>query len=163
MFNSFCPGEKNRKIYSFPTKRCAATKLIGLFAPMYLEKEQGLFRMNLYELSGLPVAYCDDGVHIFLYSGQAVAYFAGECVYSFSGRHLGWRQRGWIIDHDGNCVLFSEQAEQGPEKFMTQDYRKKAPAGQIPEKEVRQFEPLRPPTSSKWSRTPVEKFFQDAG
>ena len=115
--------------------------------------------MNLYELSGLPVAYSDDGVHIFLYSGQAVAYFVGDSLFSFSGQHLGWLYRGWIIDHDGNCVLFSEQAEQGPDKFMVQEYKKKAQAGPLPEKELRQFEPLRPPTSSKWSRLSVKKFF----
>ena len=129
---------------------------------MYLEKEQGLSRMNLYELSGLPVAYSDDGVHIYLYSGQAVAYFVGDSVYAFSGRHLGWRQKGWIIDHEGNCVFFSEQAEQGPEKFMVQEYRKKAPARPVPEKALRQFEPLRPPLNSKWSRLSSEKFFQAA-
>lgn len=115
--------------------------------------------MNLYELSGLPVAYSDDGIHIFLYSGQAVAYFVGDSVYAFSGRHLGWRHKGWIIDHDGNCVFFSEQAEQGPQKFMVQEYQKKAPPDSIPEKALRQFEPLRPPMSSKWSRLSVQKFF----
>jgi len=115
--------------------------------------------MNLYELSGFPVAYSDDGVHLFLYSGQAIAYFVGDSLYAFSGRHLGWRHRGWIIDHDGNCVLFSEQAEQGPQKFMAQDYRKKPYARPIPEKTLRQFEPLRPKPSLKWSRRPLQKFF----
>ena len=114
--------------------------------------------MNLYELSGFPVAYSDDGIHIILYSGEAVAYFVEDSVYSFSGRHLGWRQRGWIIDHDGNCVLFSEQAEQGPPKFMIQEHQKKAPPGQIPEKTLRQFEPLRPPMSSNWSKLSAQKF-----
>ena len=117
--------------------------------------------MNLYELSGLPIAYSDDGVHIFLYSGQAVAYFEGDCLYAYSGRHLGWRHRGWIIDHDGDCVLFSEQAEQGPHKFMSQEYQKKESPGPIPDKVLRQFEPLRPPMSSKWSKLTAQKFFQD--
>ncbi len=160
MSTSSLTGEKYLKINNFPKKKHATTKLIGLLALMYLEKEQGISRMNLYELSGLPVAYSDDGVHIFLYSGQAVAYFVGDSVYAFSGRHLGWRHSGWIIDHDGNSVLFSEQAEQGPEKFMVQEYRKKEQAGPLPEKDLRQFEPLRPPISSKWSRVSSKKFFQ---
>jgi len=116
--------------------------------------------MNLYELSGLPIAYSDDGVHIFLYSGEAVAYFVEDSVYAFSGQHLGWRDKGWIIDHDGNCVFFSEQAELGPQKFMVQEYRRKMQAGPLPEKTLRQFEPLRPLMSSKWSRLSAEKFFQ---
>jgi hypothetical protein len=115
--------------------------------------------MNLYELSGLPVAYSDDGVHIFLYSGQAVAYFEGDCLYAFSGRHLGWRHRGWIIDHDGNCVFFSEQAEQGPQRFMVQEYKRKDHPAPIPKKALRQFEPLKPQVSSKWSRLTIEEFF----
>jgi hypothetical protein len=118
--------------------------------------------MNLYELSGFPVAYSDDGVHIFLYSGQPVAYFEGDSVYAFSGQHLGWRHRGWIIDHDGNCVLFSEQAERGPEKFLAQDYQKKGRTTPLPQKELRNFEPLRPHPSSKWSRLSGQKFFQSA-
>ena len=126
---------------------------------MVWKRNRGLGRMNLYELSGLPVAYSDDGIHIFLYAGQAVAYFVGDSVYAFSGRHLGWRHRGWIIDHEGNRVLFTEQAEQGPDKPIVQDDRKKQYAGQLPEKALRQFEPLRPTISSKWSRLSVKKFF----
>jgi hypothetical protein len=92
--------------------------------------------MDFFESSGLAVAYCEDHVHIFLYRGEPAAYFEGDCVYSYSGRHLGWRHDGWIIDHDGNYYLFSEQAQ------------------------IRQFEPLRPPTSSNWSKLSAKEFFQ---
>ncbi len=45
---------------------------------------------TFYDESGSAVAYSDDGTHIYLFSGQPVAYFQRDSVYSFGGRHLGW-------------------------------------------------------------------------
>jgi len=116
--------------------------------------------MDFFDSSGLAVSYCEDHVHIFLYRGEPVAYFEGDCVYSYSGRHLGWRHEGWIIDHDGNYYLFSEQAEGGQVKPATQRTPTKGPMERLPEKQIRQFEPMRPPTSSKWSRLSAKEFFE---
>ena len=116
--------------------------------------------MDFFDSSGLAVSYCEDHVHIFLYRGEPVAYFEGDCVYSYSGRHLGWRHEGWIIDHDGNYYLFSEQAVGGQVKPATQRTPTKGPMERLPEKQIRQFEPMRPPTSSKWSRLSAKEFFE---
>ena len=116
--------------------------------------------MNFFDSSGLAVVYSEDYVHLFLYSGEPVAYFEGDNVYSFFGRHLGWRQEGWIIDHDGDYYLFSENATGGIMKPVTQKPPTKGPQERLPEKQIRQFEPLRPPTSSKWSRHSAQEFFQ---
>ena len=116
--------------------------------------------MNFFDSSGLAVVYCEDHVHLYFYSGEPVAYFEGDNVYSFSGRHLGWRQEGWIIDHDGNYYLFSENAVGGIVKPVTQRTPTTGPQEPIPEKQIRQFEPLRPPTTYKWSRLSAKDFFE---
>ena len=60
--------------------------------------------MILYDISGRAVAYCDDGAHIFLFSGKPLAYLTGRSVYSFQGRHLGWFGDGWVRDRSpGTC------------------------------------------------------------
>jgi hypothetical protein len=116
--------------------------------------------MDFYDSSGLAVAYCEDYAHLLLYSGEPVAYFEGDCVYSFSGRHLGWRHEGWIIDHNGDPFLFSEQAVGDLIKPTTQKPPTRGPRERLPEKQIRQFEPLRPPTSSKWSKLSPKEFFE---
>ncbi len=37
-----------------------------------------------------------------------------ESIYSFSGHHLGWFLDGWVRDHNGNCVFFTQNAIGGP-------------------------------------------------
>ena len=44
--------------------------------------------LTFYDSSGKPVAYTEDGTHIYLFSGEPVAYLDNESVYSFSGKHL---------------------------------------------------------------------------
>ncbi len=68
---------------------------------------------TLYDSKGRPTAYSEDGEHIFLFSGAAVAYLHGRSVYSYSGRHLGRFQAGWMRDNSGNCAFFTDDAASG--------------------------------------------------
>jgi len=63
-----------------------------------------------YDLNGSPTAYTEDGTHIYFFSGEPVAYFVDESVYSFTGVHLGRFENGWIRDNNGDCVFFTEYA-----------------------------------------------------
>jgi hypothetical protein len=45
-------------------------------------------------------------------------------------------------------------------KPVTQRTPTTGPQERLPEKQIRQFEPLRPPTSSKWSKLTANEFFQ---
>lgn len=65
----------------------------------------------LYDAGGRPIAYCDDGRHLYAFSGAPLAYLDGESVYAFQGHHLGWWDRGWVRDHQGACVFFTDAAE----------------------------------------------------
>ena len=38
-------------------------------------------------------------------------------MYSFSGKHLGWYEDGWIYDNEGLCVVCTKHAKGGPVKL----------------------------------------------
>lgn len=69
-----------------------------------------------YNESGVSAAYTEDGTHIYLFSGEPVAYIDGNSIFSFSGKHLGWYIQGWIRDNNGDCVFFTKEATGGPVK-----------------------------------------------
>lgn len=45
-----------------------------------------------------PIAYSEDGEHILLLSGEAVAYLSADAVYAYNGYQLGWFEDGWVRD-----------------------------------------------------------------
>jgi hypothetical protein len=107
-----------------------------------------------YDSNGSPVAYCDDGVHIYLFDGQPVAYFDRGQVYSFSGAHLGWFENSWLYDGSGNPALFSDGATGGPLKPIKQIKPIKGIKQIKPIKGIKQIAPIRPILSLSWSRGP---------
>jgi hypothetical protein len=60
----------------------------------------------LYDGKGHPVAYFeDDGERlIYLWSGHAVAYLAGDMIYGWNGHHVGWYYEGVVYDTRGQRV-----------------------------------------------------------
>ena len=116
--------------------------------------------MNLYDASGQVVAYCDDGNHIFMFSGEPVAYFAGRSVYSFVGRHLGWFGGGWVRDHGGACVLFNDRASGvGPPKPDRWPVPRREPRHPLPLTGKPEPEPARPNYPPVWSDLSAAYFF----
>jgi hypothetical protein len=67
-------------------------------------------KFALYDAGGCAVAYCDHGRHLYAFQGAALAYVDGDSIYAFHGEHLGWWDHGWVRDHDGACVFFTELA-----------------------------------------------------
>jgi hypothetical protein len=115
--------------------------------------------ITFYDSEGEPVAYSDDGVHIFLFSGEPVAYLVNESVYSFSGNHLGFFSNGWIRDHDGDAVFFSENSIGGLMKPLKKLKPLKSLKELIPLKGLRELRPLKPLDSFLWSSLSVEELF----
>lgn len=73
--------------------------------------------MVFYDNHGEPTAYTEDGVHIYLFSGEPVAYLDHDAIYGYNGRQFGWFDNGWMRDLNGDCVFFSEKATRsGPVK-----------------------------------------------
>lgn len=112
-----------------------------------------------YDEKGEPIAYTEDGIHIYLFSGEPVAYFYGDSVYSYSGKHLGWYIEGWIRDNDGDCGLFTEEVKGGPVKPVKRIKPVKSVKQVKPVKSVKEIRPVRPVRSLSWSSLSLIKFF----
>jgi 4-fold beta-flower domain-containing protein len=57
---------------------------------------------TLYDTRGTPRAYiATDGVTIYLWDGEAVAYLVEDKVYAWTGRHIGWFVQGILFDESG--------------------------------------------------------------
>lgn len=106
-----------------------------------------------YNEQGMPIAYTEDETHIFLFSGEPVAYIYGDSIFSYLGKHLGWYIQGWIRDNNGDCVFFSEKATGRPIKPVKSVKQVK------PVKNVKEVRPVRPVRSLYWSSLSTEEFF----
>lgn len=116
--------------------------------------------MVFYDCHGRPTAYTEDGTHIYLFTGEPVAYFDGDAVYGFNGKHLGWFSDGWIRDLHGCCVFYSENATgSGPLKPLKQLCPLKGLKQFRPLKSLRELRHLRPFDSLSWSPQSGKQFF----
>lgn len=115
--------------------------------------------ITFYDRKGEPVAYTSNGTDVYLFSGKPVAYLDGTSVYSFDGTHLGWFLSGWIRDHDGNCVLFTNVSQGGPMKPLKQLKPLKSLKSLKPLKGLKQLKPVRSLNTNNWSRFSPTAFF----
>lgn len=115
--------------------------------------------ITFYDSHGAPTAYVQDGVHIYLFSGEPVAFLSETSVYSFSGKHLGRFENGWIRDNRGNCVFFTKDARGGPLRPLKQLKPLKGLKQLKPLKSLKELKPLRPLNSLSWSRLSGRQFF----
>jgi hypothetical protein len=113
-----------------------------------------------YDRSGHPSVYSEDGVHLFTFSGSAVGYIEKDSVYAYNGRHLGWIEDGWIRDHAGEGVFFTDDATGGPEKSVRSPVPLRKVKHVKPKKEVRQLRPVKAQKTRTWSRALGEAFFR---
>lgn len=116
--------------------------------------------MTFYDRNGKPMAYTEDDIHIYLFSGKPVAYFDGNAVFGFNGKHMGWFEKGWIRDIWGACVFFTENASgSGPMKPMKQMRPMKCMKQMKPMKAMRQMKRMKPMNQLSWSALSGESFF----
>ena len=115
--------------------------------------------ITLFDRYGAPIAYSDDMENIYLFSGEPLAYILGDSVYAFRGAHLGWFIDGWVRDHNGDAVFFTEISKNGPFKPFKQFKPFKSLKLLKPLKGLRELKPLRPINSLSWSSLSGEDFF----
>ena len=117
--------------------------------------------MTFYDYHGVPVAYTEDNETIYLFTGEPVAYFYENTVYSFSGVHLGWFEDGWIRDLYGACVFYTENATgSGPVKPVKCVRPVKCVKYVKPVKCVREIKRVKAVNTLSWSRLSGTSFFQ---
>jgi hypothetical protein len=113
-----------------------------------------------YSRNGRPIAYTQDGIHIYLFSGKPVAYLHEDSVYSFSGKHLGRFNEGWVRANNGYCVFFTENARGVPVRPVRIVKPVKGVKRIKPVKGVREIRPIRPVRKQSWSELSSESFFE---
>ncbi len=117
--------------------------------------------LTFYDRTGTAVAYTEDGVDVYLFDGEPVAYLEGDAVYAYSGAHLGWFEDGWVRDHAGYCVFFTEVASgDGPIKPIEHIRPIKLAKRQLPIRGIRQIAPVKPIKHLTWSELSGEAFFR---
>ena len=115
-----------------------------------------------YDRDGTAVAYSDDREHIYLFSGEPVAYLDDDAIYSYRGDLLGWFEDGWLRDKDGRCLAFAEPASGGPQRPAKKAKPYQSPKLSAPIPERRDPRTLRPIHSNAWSTQTAREFFQHA-
>lgn len=116
-----------------------------------------------WDSTGHVVAHKDDNDDvIFLWSGEPVAIVDDESVFAFDGRHLGWFLDGWIRDHAGDCVYFTDEACGGARRPRRCRRPARGARRPRPRRLARQPRPARPARTIEWSRLSVgPAFFRD--
>jgi hypothetical protein len=118
-----------------------------------------LSELTFYNKTGKPIAYTQDGEHIYLFNGSPVAYFHGGSVYSYKGKHLGRFNKGWIRDNNGRCAFFTTEATGGPIKPIKGIKPIKSVKSIKPIKSIKQMRPMKPMSSLSWSDYSSDSFF----
>ncbi len=117
--------------------------------------------LTLYDLRGRSIAYCDDERHIYAFSGVPLAYFDGDSVFGFDGQHLGWWDRGWVRDHQGAWVFFTDGAiGNGPPLPIKQARPAKRFKNMPPVLGFKYVKPVRIANGLGWSSRSGEQFFE---
>lgn len=115
--------------------------------------------ITFYNRGGVPTAYCEDGIHIYLFNGKPVAYIHKDSVYNYSGAYLGQYKNGWILDTKSCHVFFTEEATGGPMKPLKKLRPLKSLKQLKPTKGLKQSKPLSPSRSLSWSSNSSASFF----
>jgi hypothetical protein len=122
--------------------------------------EVPMTNLTFYDGTGCPVAYSNDEENVYMFSGEPVAYLKGNSVYAFDGSHLGFFTDGWVRDHQGFYVFFTENAKGGPPKPLRALKPLKSIRKIRPVRGVRALRPLRPLRQLAWSPLSGAQFFE---
>ena len=92
-------------------------------------------------------------------SGEPVAIVDDESVFAFDGRHLGWFLDGWIRDHAGDCVYFTDDASGGARRPHRRPRPARGARRPRPRRLARQARPARSARTTRWSELSVGPAF----
>ena len=115
--------------------------------------------ITFYDRNGSAVAYSEDGIHVYLFGGESVAYLEDDALFSYHGELMGWFERGWLRDKDGRCIAYTEHAAGGPPQPEKLRHPVQECKHALPVQERQDPRPLRPIHSNAWSVQSAEEFF----
>ena len=107
--------------------------------------------IEFFDRAGAAAAFSPDDKSLFLWNGQPAAFIEGNEVYAYSGRFIGWVGNGWIVDDEGQRLLFEFDAVGGPAKPARTARTIPGQRGRNPTRLAPQPTPVRPALSSSWS------------
>lgn len=116
--------------------------------------------MEFFDNNGRATCYSPDGENLYLWSGEPVGYFSDNKVYSYSGRLLGWIDKGWLYDRSNRPALFSTDASGGPMRPMRKMKPMKSMRQMRPMKAMRQMPHMKPMRSMGWSNCASGLYFR---
>lgn len=120
-----------------------------------------ILERTFYDGTGVPTAYSLNSGNIYLFSGQPVAYFSRDSIYSFDGQHLGRLHNEWVRDNVGHCVFFTENTlEGGPARPIKHAKPAKGARRDRPARRTRHSTPAKPADSLCWSSLSGIEFFR---
>jgi hypothetical protein len=106
----------------------------------------------LIDWRGVPMAYIDDGINAFAYTGTPLFYVDRDLVFTYRGAFVGWIIDGVIRDHDGDALLALDGSPSAPTHPPTSPEPPRATRTAPPKRGQREIPPLQPPTSGAWTR-----------
>jgi len=109
----------------------------------------------LYARSGEVYAWLDrQNDRIIGVRGQHLAYIAGDSVFNWSGKHVGWWMKDHIRDHAGKLVLFDRKAKGlGPVLPSLGSMPQRPVIAPVPQKPGRGARPGPAAPSKSWALT----------
>jgi hypothetical protein len=118
-----------------------------------------MMNLTFYDYKGNPICYTDDYTVIYLFSGEPVAHVIKNSLYSFSGKHLGRFENGWVRDNDGECVFFTRYAIGGPSRPTMKSAPTKHSRKSLPWVMTAEWPPFHPIDKISWSKLSGVQFF----
>ena len=133
------------------TKRIVLALMMVLMTPILVFFQTD--ETTLYDSKGKAAAYIADDMTIYLWSGKPIAYLSsgggGTSVYGFNGKHLGWFEKGYIRDHDGDAACGVKGVIRSPQLEPLKSLKELKPL-----KSLKELAPLKPLISMNWSDVP---------
>jgi hypothetical protein len=114
---------------------------------------------DFFDRSGRPTHYLDDGGTFYTWGGRAVGFVEREELYTSNGQHVGRIDSGWIRDHRGHAIAFTQGASGGPLPPLPKLPPLKALPALPPLRGLPQLPPLPALPSLQWSQLSIDDLF----
>ncbi len=117
--------------------------------------------MTFYNRYGEACCYTTNNDEIYSFRGTPLGYIYSNLIYNIEGDHLGFLEKGWIMDRSGCAVFFSDNC--GNMGLVEPIKHVKPIAGVrhiFPVKHTRRVPGIKPVFKMRWSDESSNVFFE---